>query len=91
MKLRYSNGWNFKRFTLVVGGSLTRFGFGFCISRWQPLQILNNNCCSLYSPCLYGNHILLSVPSQAGLFLNLGITTQLQSKRNQGLYLRANG
>jgi hypothetical protein len=35
MKLRYSNGWNYKRFTLVVGGSLTRFGFGFCISRWH--------------------------------------------------------
>lgn len=27
--------WKFKRFTIVTGYSFTRFGFGFCISRWS--------------------------------------------------------
>lgn len=35
MKRYYSNGWRFKRFTIVAGYSFTRFGFGFCIGRWS--------------------------------------------------------
>jgi hypothetical protein len=32
--MRYGNYWQFKRFTLVIGFSIKRFGLGFSVNQW---------------------------------------------------------